>query len=410
MPADAKDGARRWFGLTAAVVLGFWLLVLARPGAMNAWGVSPLSPRFADTFAILAAGEAAHAGINVYAGNPLDPLNRPHVYGPWWLATGWVGLDRGDVWWVGLLLDAAALAVALRLLAPRDARSAAVSVLLLASPPMILALERANNDLAMLILAVAACWCLGRSGRAASAGAAALLVVAAALKIYPLFALPALGARATSKRRALGLVGLALLAIAMIAALQGTEFRRTLALAPAPVTIFAYGAGLTVKILRWLDGPRWWIGLGIGLTAAVLVWRGRRRWRDAWSLLPETGAMTAAYVTGALAWGGCYLLTSSFPYRFILLLLPAGCLLRRLDAPAAGRVAAGQLAMITVLCWLTCLKGHLFAPVADGQTLTGSALAWLVLGVELALAAGMFLTLALTVLGWAVRRLQGAEA
>lgn len=410
MAPDGTGSARRWFWLATAAAVAVWLGVLARPSGLTWWGVSPLEPRFSDTVAILAAGEAAHAGIDVYAGNPLDPQNRPHVYGPWWLAAGWMGLGRADAWWVGLLLDAVALAVALRLLSPRDLAGAAVTVLLLASPPMLLALERGNNDLVMLILAAAAAWCLGRRAQSAPAAAAGLLVAASALKLYPVVALPALAARATSRRRALLLVACAVAACALLTWLQLAAYRRTLAIAPAPLTLFAHGAGLTVKILRWLAEPRAWILAGMAAAGATLLGLGLPRARAAWRLLPATGTMTAAYVAGALAWIGCYLVTTSFPYRLVLLLLPAACLLRGRSGGAGERAGSGQLAMIVAAFWATCLKGHAFVPAADGRTLTGSPVAWIALGFEQVLLASLAVALGVTVLGWAVRRLQGETA
>src|SRR5690606_10193032 len=149
------------------------------------------------------------AGGDPYEHNPLDPYNRPHVYGPWWLVTGELGLVRSDAWWLGSMLVLATAVVGAKLLAPRNWRELMGAGAVLVSPPVILAMERGNNDLVVVLLLSGAAWMVTRRSWIGAVGGGALVVTAAALKLYPLAALPALAARATTRVRAVAWTGAA---------------------------------------------------------------------------------------------------------------------------------------------------------------------------------------------------------
>jgi hypothetical protein len=85
-------------------------------------------PYFLDLVAVLAAGQAHAAGLDVYVPpNPFDPFGRPHCYGPWWLVTGVLGLTVAEARWLGLLLALAFIASAAAVLAPRRVSAAALA-------------------------------------------------------------------------------------------------------------------------------------------------------------------------------------------------------------------------------------------------------------------------------------------
>ena len=90
----------RWGLLTAGVVMLAFLGGIVWPDVFRLSGVNAIAPIFSDLIAILAAGEADQMGRDVFKHNPLDPFNRPHVYGPWWLVVGDLGLVRADARWL----------------------------------------------------------------------------------------------------------------------------------------------------------------------------------------------------------------------------------------------------------------------------------------------------------------------
>lgn len=392
-----------WRGaaLAAAMVLGGFCLLLVNGKLWDLWGVQHMRPYFLDLVAVLAAGEAHVRGIDVYAGNPLDPLGRPHVYGPAWLLTGSLGLTGDDAGWLGAVLSAVFIATACLIAAPRTRGAVVLTVLALLSPPVVLGLERGNNDLVVfLLLALAAACAAARPGLAAW-GTAAVVVVAAALKFYPLAGLATLAGARDSWRRIIlpAVTGAAAFGLHWMA--QADEIARVLSLTPNPATIFAHGLGVIHITWTLLSAVRGWLLFG-ALTAGLLglAWLWWRR-RDLAALLPQDDFATTAWLAGASAWLACFVISASFPYRVVLLLLLLPALLRA-DAPRAGLEFA---ALLAGTFWLTAPKFWLaHAAEADPANTTALHLLSVIAGADQTL----FLLIALTLLwvtgAWAGRR------
>ena len=394
----------RWLLMVAGIVLAVFGLGVTQPGLFKVLGVNTLNPIFSDLIAILAAGEAQVAGLDVYANNPLDPLNRPHVYGPWWLGLGYLGLVRADAWWLGLLLLGGFILVAVLVLNPRDTRSTAIAVFLLASPPVLLAMERGNNYLVIFLLLAAAVWLAMRPARFAAWLAGGLLVLAAALKLYPLVALPSLAAAPATRKRVLLIVGTTTVVCAIVGLSSLAVYQKVVAMAPEPLTIFGYGGKLTYYMLLTITDYRGWIMAG-GLPLTILTLWGCWQWRrQFWSLLPMTGFTTGCYLAGALCWGLCYVSTISFPYRMVLLLLPARLWLQVRTEIEFNPVIRMQWIVTVLLFWTPFTKEHLLVLNVNEIAFTGSPLAWAVLGAEQAFAFSISATLCLAMLGWLWRR------
>ena len=77
-------------------------------------------------------------------------------------------------------------------------------------------------------------------------------------------------------------------------------------------------------------------------------WRWRRSF---WTLLPTTGFTTGCYLAGALSWSLCYLTTISFPYRMVLLLLPARLWLEYESAVRISGAIRFQWLVTSLLLW-----------------------------------------------------------
>lgn len=408
----------RW---PSAVVAGGLLAFLALITHEEGWdwlGVQHLTPYFFDLVAILAAGQAWSAGRDVYAPNPFDPGGRPHVYGPWWLAGGPLGLTTGDARWLGWLLVLAFFITVAAVLAPRRPAAVLVALLLLLSPPVLYGVERGNNDLVVFMLFAAAGALLARVARNAAVGqpesagwltagpAAGLLWLAAALKIYPLVALPALAAQAGSRRRTLGWLGGTAGACLAVFLLWRTDYQRAMAIVPRPETIFAYGWSLLPLAWEKIPLQRGPLLLAVLPVIALVGGWGWARRRALLAAVPLTGAATAWYVTGALAWLFCWAANTNYPYRAVLLLLPAGLWLAHAQTAEAdasrATVARVQLAGCVLLLWLWPLKSWWAVALNSGRTGADRCLV-MVFGVEQALVLGLNFALTLGVAGWAWR-------
>ena len=383
-----------WFSVVT--LLGVWGVFWAccvHPSLWDWFGLPAIKPIFADASAVLAASDASAAGLNPYARpSPFDSLGRPHVYGPWWLELHRLGLSRGDRPWIGLLLGVSASLMMVRWLRPSNWCGMTVAFLLMVSPPFLLAYERANNDLVVLLLLSFAGVLLMKEGVRRSALAAGLVWFAAALKIYPLVAVAALGARG-GRWRGLALGVAACAGFGLVWWCWRADFIQAMNAVPVPSSVTVYG--LRVILTAWgvLDPEQGWF-LG-GLLVGVAYW--------AWLASAEEDKIpdewVGLYVIGASCWVFCYLLTANFAYRAIWLVLPAGVWLR---IAQSGRGASGRawlaLAGLLVLCWCRSMHPH----IALIETSAGLRLVAAALGIENGMALGItiFLCCAALRMGW----------
>lgn len=406
----SQDGIAWKYGLGAGVCVVLLLMVLVQFESLWWWlGVGHITPYFSDLVAILAAGEAHVRGWDVYQHNPLDPYNRPHVYGPWWLMLGDIGLGRADTWWLGLTLAGLFLMAALLVLKPRNNYTVVLAVLMMVSPGVLLAVERGNNDLVIFLLLTLAAWLVTRRQMLSGVAGAGLVLLSAALKLYPLAAVPALAAKDATRKRLMLLLGGTVLAVAMVLVLSWSDYRRTAELAPEPLTIFGYGAKLSGLIWAVFPRERVWLLVGalpLIAGAAWVGWRWRRSW---WTLLSPTGFTTACYLAGGLCWCLCWVSTINFPYRMVLLLLPARLWLAEVSDPNHRFVARVHLLLALLLWWSPLAKNHLLVLNPVTQLYEGTPLTFVALGAEHALGLVVTVLLGLVITGWAWRRLKEDE-
>jgi hypothetical protein len=393
-----------WFWPAASVALVFTLLcacVLHEPLWLRL-GVFHLKPYFADWFAVLAASDARAAGADPYASpNPFDVLGRPHIYGPWWLELSRLGLTRDHNVLSGLGLALATLCAGAWMLRPRGPGSALAAAAVLAAPGFLLAYERANNDLVIVLLLALAGWAAGRGDGPGRTLAALALLFAAGLKIYPVAGLGLLlAARPAGRERDAAWLGLTAFGFVAVAWIHGEEFLRAVALVPRLDTVHGYG--LPVIRSLWLDPAmlRGWLLAGLAPGVAFWVWRAWRGRR-----IPAGGPSPAAdawLLAGAGAWFLCYAVNVNFCYRIILLLLPAAGWFRLAQGPtgAARAQARWLVGGLIVTLWLTAAHPEMM----QISTLFKLRVCAWTLGFENGLVLGLTLYLA-----WEAFRLGGAR-
>ena len=417
---------RRWTFTLAATAL---LLVVLAFAHLWTWGLFDdftFRPAFADTVAILASGEARQAGLDVYKTNPIDPLGRPHVYGPWWLATGAMGLKVQDAAWIGPALAVAFVLAAAGTLGPRRPLEAAFALALLCCPPVMLGIARGNNDLVVFLLFATAAWLLARRSEVVATGGRALLGLAAVLKLYPFAALPVLllrdrrtftdtrvdraSVRRDFWRRLVTSAPVrwfaATLSIALLVVwIWRDDYRQALSVTPNPKTTLAYGWPVTRMTVAALAGKKWgfedaWF-VGVAMVALLLG----RRTRQLWTSVPQSGFAAQAFVIGGLAWVLCYFAIRNYPYRLLLILLPARLWLdhsAHRDDNDTGRL---QLVMWVVVGWLDVAKRKCAIVAAADPTAGGPG--WTMFketaGFEQGLIAALTICVAISTLGAFVR-------
>ena len=365
-----------WSLLVALATAMVWVAYGCLPSWQRATGIYDTGKLFWDLDGLLASGEAARKGLNPFLPNPLDFYHRPHVYTEWWLITGRVGLVRAHTLGIGSALMALTLTSALWFLKPVGGRQAGLMVLVLISPAMLMALDRANNDLVVFILMGAAFSFLGKRVGAIRALGVLLLTLTVILKYYPLAALIVL-LDARSRREFVGwiLLGGLLVLIAWPALEPG--LRAAFKYRPNPEWIYAFGAPVIFRNLE-VKAPLFLIALGLSLVAAIAF----RSLRGTWGNSPASTQSDLAelgFVGGAAMLVGCFVLGSSYAYKFVFCLWLLPWLWRSPVAGAAARWRDATLVLLMTVLWLEGFLAVLLNTVFSGFS-HGAALMTLKVG------------------------------
>jgi hypothetical protein len=312
-----------WGGLLAMAVVPEWRAEVA---ARSRW---TLEPMFHDWHVVRLGWQANAQGVDPLA-NPDMPYNYPRFV----LLGGKLGGAAIPPVVAGLALAAAFLFVAVRVLKPRSPVEWVAAAALVASPPVWLLLERGNLDALTFIILAPGLWFLARRtpGPLALVAGSVALFAAAAIKLYPAVILVAAiffwrGARVKwSVVLAVGFAGWLVASLDEVAlVLQKT----TRGLEPAygrvitgsrwvseRVTphVSAEEAQATLQALMRVSLVTWLLGAALALAAG---WRLRGRFAK---VAGETRDR-AFFWSGALIYGGTFLLGHNWSYRLVFLLL-----------------------------------------------------------------------------------------
>ncbi|HVZ63898.1 MAG TPA: hypothetical protein VG936_04860 [Lacunisphaera sp.] len=329
--------------LLLAVVLAGWSAFALFPVVGRRLGVMNGDPWFVDSYAVLAASDAVHAGIDPFLPNPLDVYHRPHSYSRWWFHLGDLGLTRQENFLLGGSWVLLFLAASVALVRPASRAEMALAAGMLLSPVMLLGMNRANNDLTVFILLGAGLLALRQVTPAHLVFFALMTVLATGLKFYPIIAAPAL--LLIRPRRLMLTATLATIAAGLIVlAWLWTDFQRAVIL--APIQAYTFGAPILFRDLGWTGRGPLLAGFAILGVAALLC--HARGWSVALAAAEAPIAERLAFACGALLLVGCFVAGISFSYRliFVLFLLPW------LWARRETRAARVTLVLLLLTVWL----------------------------------------------------------
>lgn len=351
-------------GLLAGITLLGWMACLLWPRLLLLLGISDYGTFYLDSHALLAALDAVRAGADPHAVNPLDPLLRYHVYSDWWLALRWLGLTREHNFLVGTAWVGAFALTAWATAQPRSWREALWLAALMISPPFLLAVNRANNDLVIFVVLAGCGVAATATGWGRPLLGVACLALATGLKYFP--------------------------APAALAFLWVRPVRRM----PVVLLGVLLAAGLALaSVWTQLERGRFTVGSGVHIMGAPLWWRDLG-WKDTESALPGlllivAGAVALALgrITAGLAVRGeprerlraavgaivvltCFIAGANYAYRWIFILWPALWLWRQAgegSQPPRQRWAARVGNVLVALClWLDgllCVAVNLMPPL-----------------------------------------------
>ncbi|MBI2516133.1 MAG: DUF2029 domain-containing protein [Opitutae bacterium] len=332
--------------LIGLVVAGLSAVVLF-PRILMLLGLPDYGHWFLDSYAVLAANDAVRAGMNPYAANPLDALMRSHVYSDWWLLLGRLGLTREHNFYFGGVCVLGFLIIALIANKPRSYVEALCTAALLLSPPMLLAINRANNDLIIFILLGSGLMPQRSNGGGwARAWLGLMIVLGTGLKYYPVVGVLVFALIGRPLRHWLGTGLLTVLAAMAVLWLERTEIVRAMFRLPGSLYVF----GARVWWSNWnMEGE--WLTLAnlllLATGALFLAWRG---WTKGLADgPPETFRARLTFALGALLLAGCFLIGSSYAYRWIFALWLWPWL--SLQIRTGSRAACWSLAFLVVALW-----------------------------------------------------------
>jgi len=361
--------------LLVLVAVGLCATVL-RPNLLATMGLAFHRQWFLDSYAVLAANDAARTGLDITEANPLDPLNRPHRYSDWWLGLRHLGLTREDNFLFGGLCGLAFLGVTLATVRPRTYAESAVLAVVLLSPPWLFGLQRANNDLVIFAVLGAGLLALRRTAtplRLAALGVA--IVLATGLKYFPIVAAAALLVALPWWKAVRWTFGLTLVTSLFVLWTERNSISR--GVFEMPATIFEFGAPVLWRDLAL--GAKAMLALAVTLLAAGAALFVARRWTT--GLADEARGPAGErlmFAVGALILLGCFAAGVSHIYRWVFSLWLWPWLWR--EVAAHRGVARGALMLWLASIWadgLLCLvvnsTGAAYRPALGWRVVTQSA-------------------------------------
>lgn len=305
--------------LAAITLAVFCLLVKAE----DAWSFILLHYHFEgllfiDWYAITSASDAYADGYAVSQFIPYDVFFRPHVYSGLWLHLHELGITRHNGYIVAfgfVMLFAIAAACIIR---PSKPWHLLLGLPVMLSPPFLLGMERANNDLIIFLLLalIPLAYRLRTGGMVLSC---LLIAVATVLKYYPIVAFPVIFALYGVNYKTVAAVvtcsGAAMLQIVLAGELFGTLASSI----PTPNYYYTFGGINLFKNFFLGDSLAKILNLAsFGLVGGAMsfYWM-RARARGGEAPLSRLRTKEAFFVMGALIVVGCFILRPGFSYRLI---------------------------------------------------------------------------------------------
>ena len=360
MTEPSRAAGARSTLFTPAVVLGLltwaiWLLAAVWPRLIRLYGLEYKGTWFLDSYAILATLDARRAGLDPLAANPLDLLHRSHVYSDWWYGLQWLGLTRRENFLLGASWVLAFFVTAFAVLRVRRWPDAFAGFLVLASPPVLLAINRGNNDLVIFALLALAGLLLAedKNGRIVAAGL--VLALATGLKFYPAVAASFLVLVRPAGRFVRFSAGLGIVLLLVVANGWSQGGRGVL---PMALDVHKLGSMILVRDLGF-DGPVAQAVAALLLLAlgGVLAARGVTR---GLALASFGLRERMCFVLGASVLLACFLTGISFGYRWIYLILVLPWLGQARTSGEAGAPARGVVRLTFGLIFFVVWTDGLF--------------------------------------------------
>lgn len=363
----------------AILYLGAGAIGAMTQGQVNIWskfGVPTLSPVFADMRGVTAGWECARRDIDVLVSNPCNPTGARINYPRLWVAPAYLGLGSGSTVALSLIAIGVFFVALIAALGRPDVVGGLTYVAMLLSPSVMLVAERGNNDLLVFALIVWSCLLMSKRSGLLQAGGSFLLSFSAMLKLYPVFATPAVVGRL---RRSAVLRDLLIVIVpfGFFVGLSWLDLQLIDKATPHPIWP-AYGLQIALDVVQestliseigpgrpasgQLFASRWDPGVYLGAAAilcafGVLLSRFVPAPKVGESFLPAMNLLRA----GAGIFVGTYLVGYNFDYKLIFLLLTVPFLLDHVRLEKAWRIwSMTLLSLYITLVWSSRFAFHVW--------------------------------------------------
>ncbi|MCP4326903.1 MAG: hypothetical protein GY791_00490 [Alphaproteobacteria bacterium] len=274
--------------------------------------------------------ECIRLGNDILFDHPCDPLGRLFNQSPLWLALSVLPVTGALNLYAGAVLGLTFLGVMCWMLRPRNPGQTVFCAAALLSSSVMFAVERANRDLIVILLVVAATALLGH-GRWRRIIGYAILILAGLLKFYPFAALVV---TVEEKWRGFLVVMVSsIVALAVFVFVSFDDLAIVLGNIPQPMSRDAFAGN---EIVNWivsmsdhylraawradapaLQGVRWGM-VALSATASLVIWH---RFDAAGIRLTGSAADRRLFLAGAAMIAFCFLVSQNISYRCALLLL-----------------------------------------------------------------------------------------
>ena len=405
LPGQPRKPSKTRAGILALVVPVLGLTLLAVMAALYVgnyeWylhvfygvGFVPWKYPFLDWEGVTSAIQCWQQGIDVYRVNPCDILGRPHAYSPLWLRATF--LPGGPVWRniTGLSLAMAFFASLAAIMRPRSWAEVLLFALAAFSTATVYVLERANIDLVIFLLLVAA-GLLGTGGVRSRLVSYALILFAGLLKFYPLAVLLCTMRERPRLFAVLAALSFCIIAIAYLGYRNEFEGAVGVIAHGGFDSVFFGASNLPTGLAYYLTGHPLFpnqamapaaasgairsaffalLSLGVVVQAA---WLGRSAGLvRAFAQTPDRESLFL--VIGALLILACFFAGQNIAYRgvFFVFVVPGLVAMRRhAAAPATRRALLGLIFVVLFLMWSDAVH-HWFAKIAGTSAMTAFWLA-----------------------------------
>lgn len=352
-----------------------WFLSFALcPSLLFFLGLKHYGVWFLDSYAILAANDAQNLGLNAYAPNPLDPFGRPHVYSHWWLYLSRLRLTRDQNLWVGLVIVASFLTALFLQLRPRNGRQMCWYFAFACCPPVLLAVNRANNDLVVFSVLAGLPWAIWSESRVIRWLSVLLVALGAGLKFYPAVTFLLLLGGESSKENRMRMVVTVLLLI-LVGANVASDIERFIATPVRPDGLTTFGASNLFERfgVRPIFAQIW--SFVVATVAIGIFWRSPRL--DVWAAPAADSREWHAFLLAALLLTGCFLTGSNYGYRWVFAIWTAPALWHiafQGENGMARHIARVTAALLLGALWFDSLMGAMLASLAKAQLVSSASL------------------------------------